>query len=57
MTISLPPHLSHLYDDAAPEPSETHYHVRLDPGGEVGVAFHKTKLNRLQGFLGGKQAP
>jgi hypothetical protein len=23
----------------------------------VGVAFHKTKLNRLQGFLGGKQAP
>jgi hypothetical protein len=23
----------------------------------VGVAFHKTKLNRLQGFLGSKQAP
>lgn len=23
----------------------------------VGMAFHKTKLNRLQGFLGGKQAP
>jgi hypothetical protein len=23
----------------------------------VGVAFHKTKLDRLQGFLGGKQAP
>lgn len=23
----------------------------------VGLAFHNTKLNRLQGFLGGKQAP
>ena len=23
----------------------------------AGLAFHKTKLNRLQGFLGGKQGP
>jgi hypothetical protein len=23
----------------------------------LGLAFHNTKLNRLQGFLGGKQAP